>query len=173
MLCEYGGDYKFTHCTFNNNWPSSSQLAVSVSNYYKGATPEVKDLTQATFNNCIIYGSYSNELNLVKKLGAKFEYQFNNCLLKFDNTSSVYKNDPLFQFTTDNQHYNNILLSNAEVKNEPKFFKIDENKFNIDETSAAFAKGNASYLIPTDIIGNTRTLPPDLGAYQNKPFPKQ
>jgi hypothetical protein len=58
------------------------------------------------------------------------------------------------------------------VKNDPKFFKITENKFNIDETSAAFAKGNAAYLIPSDIIGNTRTLPPDLGAYQNKPFPK-
>jgi hypothetical protein len=27
-------------------------------------------------------------------------------------------------------------------------------------------------LIPLDILGNTRTLPPDLGAYQNKPFPK-
>jgi hypothetical protein len=172
LQCEYGGDYKFTHCTFNNNWPSSSQLAVSVSNYFKGATPEVKDLAAATFNNCIIYGSYSNELNLVKKLGAKFEYQFNNCLFKFDNTSSVYKNDPLFQFTTDPLHYTNIILSNTEVKNDPKFFNIAENKFNIDETSAAFAKGNASYLIPTDIIGNTRTSPPDLGAYQNKPFPK-
>lgn len=172
LLCEYGGDYKFTHCTFNNNWPSSSQLAVSVSNYYKGATPEVKDLTAATFNNCIIYGSYSSELSLINKLGSKFEYQFNNCLLKFDNTSSVYKNDPLFQFTTDPVHYNNILLSNAEVKNDPKFFKIAENKFNIDENSAAFAKGNAAYLIPSDIIGNTRTLPPDLGAYQSKTFPK-
>jgi hypothetical protein len=46
------------------------------------------------------------------------------------------------------------------------------NRLNIDETSGAFAKGNSAYLIPLDILGNTRTTPPDLGAYQNKPFPK-
>jgi len=172
LFCEYGGDYKFTHCTFNNNWPSSSQFSVKVNNYFNGAIPEVKNLTAATFNNCIIYGSYSNELKLDKKTGATFAYQFNNCLLKFDNTSNNYTNDPLYQFNTDPAHYNNILLSNTLVKNDPKFFKIAENKLNIDNTSAAFAKGNPTYLIPLDILGTTRTLPPDLGAYQNKPFPK-
>lgn len=167
LKCEYGGDYKFTHCTFNNNWPSSSQVAVSVNNYYVGAVPEVKNLTAATFNNCIIYGSYSNELILNKKTGATFEYQFNNCLIKFDNTSNQYSSDPLYQFTTDPSHYNAIIQNK-----DPKFFKITQNKLNIDETSAAFAKGNATYLVPLDILENTRTLPPDLGAYQNKTFPK-
>lgn len=162
LACTYGGNYKFTHCTFNNNWNSSSQTAVLVSNYSPGATPQVKDLTAATFNNCIIYGSYSNELTLNKKTGAAFEYQFNNCLIKF-NTSS----DPLYQFTTDPTHYNGI------VQNlNPKFFNPNINNFTIDNTSAAFAKGNATYLVPLDILGNTRTLPPDLGAYQSKPFPK-
>lgn len=161
LACTYGGNYKFTHCTFNNNWNSSSQTAVLVSNYSPGATPEVKDLTAATFNNCIIYGSYSNELTLNKKTGAAFEYQFNNCLIKF-NTSS----DPLYQFTTDPTHYNGIINLN------PKFFNPNINNFTIDNTSAAFAKGNATYLVPLDILGNTRTLPPDLGAYQSKPFPK-
>jgi len=167
LKCEYGGDYKFTHSTFNNNWPSSSQVAVSVNNYYVGAVPEVKNLTAATFNNCIIYGSYSNELILNKKTGATFEYQFNNCLIKFDNTSNQYSSHPEYQFNTDPTHYNAIIQNK-----DPKFFKIAENKLNIDDTSAAFTKGNASYLVPLDIQGNTRTLPPDLGAYQNKPFPK-
>ena len=172
LFCEYGGDYKFTHCTFNNNWPSSSQVAVYVNNYFNGATPEVKDLKAATFNNCIIYGSYSNEMILKKKTGAAFVYQFNNCLIKFENTSNDFTNDPDYQFATDPVHYNNILLSNTVVKNDPKFFKVAENKLNIDNTSAAFSKGNATYLVPLDVIGNTRTLPPDLGAYQNKTFPK-
>lgn len=167
LACTYGGEYKFTHCTFNNNWPSSSQVAVLINNYFTGAIPEVKNLTAATFNNCIIYGSYSNELILNKKIGATFEYQFNNCLLKFDNTSNKYTNDPLYQFSTDPAHYNAIIQNK-----DPKFFNISLNKLNIDETSAAFAKGNSIYLIPLDVIGNTRTLPPDLGAYQNKPFPK-
>ena len=167
LACTYGGDYKFTHSTFNNNWSSSSQVSVLVNNYYTGAIPEVKNLTAATFNNCIIYGSYSNELNLSKKAGATFEYQFNNCLIKFDNTSNQYSNDPLYQFTTDPTHYNAIIQNK-----DPKFLKVAKNKLNIDETSAAFAKGNATYLVPLDILGSTRTLPPDLGAYQNKPFPK-
>jgi hypothetical protein len=167
LACSYGGNYKFTHCTFNNNWNSSEQVAVFVSNYITGAVPEVKDLTAATFNNCIIYGSYSTEMILNKKTGAAFQYQFNNCLLKFDNVSNQFTTNPDYQFGTDTAHYNAIILNK-----DPKFFKVALNKFNIDDTSAAFAKGNSAYLIPLDILGNTRTLPPDLGAYQNKPFPK-
>jgi hypothetical protein len=167
LACSYGGNYTFTHCTFNNNWNSSQQVAVSVSNYILGAVPEVKDLTAATFNNCIIYGSYSNEMILNKKTGVDFEYQFNNCLLKFDNVSNQFTTNPDYQFETDAAHYSAILLNK-----DPKFLKVSQNKFNIDDTSSAFAKGNSAYLIPLDILGNTRTLPPDLGAYQSKPFPK-
>ncbi|HEY6142681.1 MAG TPA: hypothetical protein VIV55_04525 [Flavobacterium sp.] len=167
LACIYGGNYKFTHCTFNNNWSSPEQLALYVSNYSAGATPEVKDLTAATFNNCIIYGSYSNEMILNKKTGAAFEYQFNNCLIKFNNTSNQYTNHPEYQFDNDPTHYNAIIRNQ-----DPKFFNPNINNFNIDANSSAVAKGNTSYLIPLDILGNTRTTPPDLGAYQNKPFPK-
>ena len=167
LACTYGGNYSFTHSTFNNNWNSSQQVAVLVSNYILGAIPEAKDLTAATFNNCIIYGSYPNEMTLTKKIGATFEYQFNNCLIKFDTVSNQFATNPDYQFNTDTAHYNAILLNK-----DPKFFNISQNKFNIDETSGAFAKGNSAYLIPLDIIGNTRTLPPDLGAFQNKAFPK-
>lgn len=167
LACTYGGNYSFTHSTFNNNWNSSQQVAVLVSNYVLGAIPEVKDLTAATFNNCIIYGSYSNELILNKKTGATFNYHFNNCLIKFDNVSNPFTTDPDYQFTVDTAHYNEIILN----KN-PKFFNIPKNKLNIDDTSAAVAKGNSAYLIPFDIRGNLRVLPPDLGAYQNKAFPK-
>ncbi len=167
LACTYGGNYTFTHSTFNNNWNSSQQVAVAISNYVAGAIPEVKDLAAATFNNCIIYGSYSNEMTLNKKTGAAFKYQFNNCLIKFDNTSNKFATNPDYQFTTDPAHYNEIILNK-----DPKFFKIAQNKLNIDATSAAFAKGNSAYLIPLDILGINRTTPPDLGAYQNKPFPK-
>ena len=168
LACTYGGNYTFSHCTFNNNWNSSQQVAVVVSNYILGAVPEAKDLTKASFNNCIIYGSYANEMILNKKTAAAFEYQFNNCLLKFDNTSNQFSSNPDYQFEKDPIHYNAILLNK-----EPKFLKVSQNKFNIDATSAAFAKGNSAFLIPLDILGNTRTLPPDLGAYQSKVFLKK
>ncbi|AWG23618.1 hypothetical protein FFWV33_10035 [Flavobacterium faecale] len=164
LACTYGGDYKFTHCTFNNNWNGNSPTSVLVNNFELGATPEVKNLTQATFNNCIIYGSYSNHLSLSKKDAATFNYSFNNCLIKYFGSST----NALYQFTTDSAHYTNIILNQ-----DPAFYKTSLNNFNIDATSAAFAKGNSSYLIPTDITGATRSLPPDLGAYQTKEFPKK
>ncbi|OXE98020.1 hypothetical protein BC749_10514 [Flavobacterium araucananum] len=163
LSCVYGGNYIFTHCTFNNNWQSSAQYAVNLSNSLAGATPETNPLTQATFNNCIIYGSGSNEFNLNKNANAAFVYQLNNCLLKFSSSSS----NPDYQFKTDVVHYNQIILNE-----NPKFFNVNLNKFNIDNTSPAFAKGNQAYTIPLDIIGKTRTSPPDLGAYQSAAFPK-
>ncbi|WP_433832433.1 hypothetical protein [Flavobacterium anhuiense] len=163
LSCIYGGNYKFTHCTFNNNWSGSSPFAVNLSNSLAGASPETNPLTQATFNNCIIYGSATNEFNLDKNTKAPFVYQLNNCLLKFSSTTT----DPNYQFKTDTAHYTNIILNE-----NPKFYNVSQNKFNIDKTSAAFAKGNQAYIIPTDILGIMRTSPPDLGAYQSKDFPK-
>ena len=162
LACTYGGNYQFTHCTFYNNWSSPEQVAVYLSNYNLGATPENKDLTAATFNNCIIYGSYSNELLFRKKTGTAFTYQFNNCLIKSNKTK-----DSDYQFDSDPIHYNAIILNK-----DPKFLNPNINNFNLDNTSSAFAKGNSANTIPVDIVGITRTLPPDLGAYQNNPFPK-
>jgi hypothetical protein len=163
LSCVYGGNYLFTHCTFNNNWSNSPQFAVNLSNNLAGATPETNPLTQATFNNCIIYGSNTNEFNLSKNTNAAFVYQLNNCLLKFSSSST----NPDYQFKTDAVHYNQIILNE-----NPKFYDASNNKFNIDNTSSAFAKGNQDYIIPLDIIGATRTSPPDLGAYQSAVFPK-
>ncbi|MFC3335932.1 hypothetical protein [Flavobacterium palustre] len=163
LACTYGGNYEFTHCTFNNNWSNASQLTLAINNYKSGANPEAKDLTKATFNNCIIYGAYSNEFSLNKNNAALFEYQFNNCLLKTDANST----NPLYNFTADATHYNKIILNQ-----NPHFFDVAKNKLNIDNTSAAFAKGNPAYLIPLDINGKSRTSPPDLGAYQSIAFPK-
>jgi hypothetical protein len=168
LFCSYGGNYAFTHCTFNNNWSGSEQFAVLLTNYLKGAVPEISDLSKATFNNCIIYGSANTELFFVKKTGALFEYQFNNCLVKFDNNNNQFTNNPDYLFNSDPTHYNSIFLNV-----DPKFFKPNQNKLNIDNTSGAFAKGNPAYSIPLDILGNTRTTPPDLGAYQSKEFPKK
>jgi hypothetical protein len=105
---------------------------------------------------------------LNKKATSVFNYQFNHCLLKFNNSSNSFTIDPLYQFETDATHYSGIILNK-----DPKFFKVNQNQLNIDNTSAAFAKGNSSYLIPLDILGTSRTLPPDLGAYQSKAFPKK
>jgi hypothetical protein len=163
LSCVYGGNYRFTHCTFNNNWQSNTPYTLNLSNSSTTLTPSTNALTQATFNNCIIYGSNTNTLNLTRSASAAFVYQFNNCLLKYNSATT----DPAYQFKNDPEHYNQIILNES-----PRFYNISQNKFNIDPTSAAFAKGNPTYTIMFDIQGKSRTTPPDLGAYQTAPFPK-
>ena len=123
------------------------------------------DLVQATFRNCIVYGSNNVELSLNKDTSAGFATSFENCLIKFNDFGTGIANNALYDFIRNEQ------LGNIKNK-DPKFFKLYQNKLNIDETSAAFQKGNATYRIPNDISGNIRTTTPDLGAYQSAPFPK-
>jgi hypothetical protein len=164
LACTYGGIYNFTHCTFNNNWNSTSQVAVLVNNYILGANPGALSLV-ANFKNCIIYGSNNVELFLDKDETATFNTSFENCLIKFNDIDTGIEKDNLYNFIR------NEVSGNIKNK-DPKFFKQNQNKLNIDETSAAYQKGNKDYRIETDILGATRTATPDIGAYQSAPFTK-
>ncbi len=63
LACTYGGTYNFTHCTFNNDWNSSKQVAVLLSNYYETiSTLYISDLNAANFNNCNAIRQYWNSL---------------------------------------------------------------------------------------------------------------
>ncbi|MBF6609467.1 MAG: hypothetical protein ITG00_12180 [Flavobacterium sp.] len=167
LACTYGGTYNFTHSTFNNNWQSSRQLAVYISNYIEdvGALP----LHEATFNNCIIYGSNQVEMLLDKDPSQPFNYQFNSCLLKFNNTNNQFTNNPLYLFDSDPEHYNNIIRNQS-----PRFLNVAGNQLYIEnEPSGAFQQGNPIFVptAPTDITGLQRsTTAPDIGAYVARIF---
>ena len=170
LACTLGGNYNFRHCTFNNNWPSTKQVAVLVDNYFinNSNIPVAFDLTEATFSNCIIYGSNQVEMLLNKNSTKLFNYQFNNCLIKFQNDRLA--NDPLYDFSS--ARYSQCLIAKSGTPFNPKFLNVGKNKLNINNTSAAFEKGNPIYLVPKDILGFPRnTTVPDIGAYTNKPFP--
>lgn len=172
LSCSIGGDYDFKHCTFNNNWNSSKQLAVVVSNYLKlSDNTFIKgNLVKANFYNCIIFGINNIELYLDKSddAGVIFNTDFKNCLVKFRDYGTSLENNPMYQFLTATPNFDN------NIRNlDPKFFKPNQNKLNIDSNSAAFQAGSTSYLVPYDIVNNIRNLNlPDLGAYSNRPFPE-
>jgi hypothetical protein len=166
LACSFGGDYEFTHCTFNNNWPSSSQFAVTIDNYLvDGTTGDhvTQPLTQCDFRNCIIYGSNSRSFGLFRDTAAAFEYRFDHCFVRF--SSSELEGTPLYDF-------NNALGENRYpglIKNKnPKFWDVSKNKLNIDETSEAIGLADPTFaaLVPFDILNVPRTVP-DIGAYQN------
>lgn len=153
LACTLGGSYEFKHCTFNNNWSSSRQVALLLNNYYEdeNGDNEVFPLAQADFKNCIIYGSNTYELKLDPDTSEDFNYSFTKCLIKFGTST-----DTLYSWI-----YNNQEIRRSE---DPKFLDVQNNKLNIGDDSRARDFGD-NVGVPFDILGNPRTSPYDAGAY--------
>lgn len=155
VILSIGGSYDFNHCTFANYWNYSTRQTSSLvlNNYYEDIynTIQVRDLTKANFGNCIIYGNIEEEILLDRNTNGQFNFKFTHCLLKTAHdisdanfyTACLKNQDPLFENTS---------LAN---------FKL---KYN----SPAVDAGNDSValLVPYDIMGASRTINPDLGAYE-------
>ena len=170
-LAAVGGSYDFTHATINNNWSSTRQFAVSLSNYQENSDQSITPvpLTHADFKNSIIYSQ--NAIGLFLDIAPEnpevaFNTNFQHCLIKFRDAGTL---------LATNENYNFIrqeLFGNIKNR-DPKFFDLYTNQLNIDSSSGAFQKGNLLYLIGFDILGNARSTStaPDLGAYIAADFP--
>jgi hypothetical protein len=156
-----GGTYNFTHCTFNNNWQSTSQVAVLVSdNIKKDETIYLVANLNTTFKNSIIYGNNKVELFLDKK-GDNFVTAFDHCLIKFDDSGTALAGNALFNFIRNQE--------NGNIKNQdPKFKNINRNFMNVLNGSSAIDKAN--FIAGSkDILDNVRTSPSEIGAYEYLP----
>lgn len=155
VLLNIGGNYDFRHCTMGNYWShgTRSASAIVLNNYYEdvyGVT-QIRDLTNAYFGNCILYGANEDELLLDKYAsGGIFNFQFDHCLLKTSMSVSG------SGFTDCIRNIN------------PAF--ADSTVFNINSGSAAIDAGDATVTgtIMYDILGNPRIAgtAPDMGAYE-------
>ena len=169
LRCSFGGSYSFVHGTISNYWSNGfrSGAAVELSNFESGGLndPMAQDLTKAEFTNCIIDGNTSEELFLLSNEINDFTFSFANCLLKFRDTSGFFADNPFYDFE------NTTYYSEVHLNGDLNFKNTAENDFSIGLTSDAIGKGNetAAFLVPLDIMGNDRTLAPDIGAYQHLP----
>ncbi len=172
LYCNLGGTYSFKHCTFANYWSNSFRVfpTVLLDNYIEeGSIQLAEDLVQADFSNCIIDGSNSIEL-LVDQAPfnsqTALNYNFKNCLIKFDDFQNRFTNDPLYNFNDTNIFEANVFNEDAAFRN------TDLNDFRIGDTSGAVGIGNTATTleVPIDVLGITRTIPSDAGAYQNTIF---
>lgn len=167
LACTIGGSYEFTHCTFNNNWPSSKQVAVLVNNYYidpNNVQIPIK-LEKAVFTNCIIFGNNQNELAISKNTNAAFWTTpvFTRCQIKCNNTNNSLSTNTDYDFLND--------ASNIIKNGNPNFWNIESNKLNIGASSSAKGFGITTS-VTQDLVGTARIAPGiDLGAYQHIVFP--
>lgn len=158
IVCNIGGDYDFRHCSIGNYWAESSRQTPSLilNNYYEDVnkTIQIRDLTNAYFGNCIIYGNLENEIGIDENKNGLFNYTFDHCLLKVNS-----------DVNTSTTNFISI-LSNQD----PKFKNTAEYDLNLDASSAAKDVGDVTIgtSVPTDILGEDRLKDgkPDLGAYE-------
>ena len=166
-----GGKYNFTHCTIANYWDSSFREFPSVLlndfTQIDETSIAVNDLTEANFNNCIIYGNNNTEF-ILDQQGDAFNFKFTNCLLRFDN--STLEETGNYMFTDGNIYENNVFNEN------PDFEEPFENLMRIGEDSGANGIANIIFAnqVPFDLVNTSRNINPDVnpdaGAYESVVF---
>src|SRR5665213_432030 len=113
----YGGRCTFSQCSFGDYWNISARTTPSLllNNWYKvnDVTIIERELIEANFYNCIIYGDQTNEIGLDSSTvsGVHYNYLFSHCDMKTNiNTSSTSHfntnvfGDPLFANTANDLH---------------------------------------------------------------------
>jgi hypothetical protein len=159
-----GGNYQMDHCTLGNYWASSygerKTPALLINNWFQSASLQYipRDLSAATFNNCIIYGNLIGELSLSKIEGAQFNYLFNHCILKTDPE----------KVTTSGAEFVNCKI------NQDPLFENTENNYHLKENSPALSAGektivsnNLLYLrFDADNVDRFDGNNPDIGAWE-------
>lgn len=169
-----GGKYNFTHSTIANYWNNSFRQfpALLLNNFVldEENNATLADLTEANFNNCIIYGNENVEILLeeIEDDAIAYNFKFTNSLIRFKDTSDDFTG-PNYDFNDSNLYENNIF------NEAPDFKDADLNTLIIGAESAAINKGNTDFAsqVPLDILNVNRTTSPDIGAYQHITFPEE
>jgi hypothetical protein len=165
----YGGSYKFYHCTIANYWGqyiNRSGPALYLNNYYdykpEGSDIPIlvpRDLEEAYFGNCIVYGSRANEFEVDNiyqgnVVNAQMNYFFENSILGVEADFDL----------SDVTRFKNVLTDN------PKFIDPYLANYELDTLSPAKDVGllNIALQFPFDLnnISRLNDAGPDLGAFE-------
>ncbi|MEI8204277.1 MAG: hypothetical protein WCH34_14740 [Bacteroidota bacterium] len=148
-----GGIYDFRQCTFGNYYSGGVRQtpALYMNNYYKDnyGTITPYNLTMAYFGNCIVYGNNQDELGFDQVNGAQMNFKFDYCGIKTSlNTNDVTK------------------YISCIINADPAFILPGENNYQLTINSPMRDNGSPAILVPTDLLGKPRNVPPDRGCYQ-------
>ena len=151
LLVLEGGDFNFNHCNLLG-YGSSSSPAVGISNYFSNGftnTTTIASINEESLTNCILTGNLETELAIDTVLvsGVTVNFDFRNCLIK----SKTVQTDVFYQ---------SILWNN-----NPNFRDIPAFDYGFENNSILNGNGIISSVV-TDIFGNPRNNPPDIGAIE-------
>lgn len=156
-----GGDYTFTHCTLANyfSWNVRKGTALQIRNEQGGTA---YPLSAATFRNCILAGSGTDEINGGRSADEHiaFNYHFSHCLVH--STEEV--NDRIVNVIWRKDDNFSLMDSHAQAYD-----------FSLNEKSQAinWGKREDAHAYPTDRHGDSRLedTAPDAGCYEFSPAP--
>lgn len=157
-----GGSYRFYHCTVANYWGEymhRKATALLLNNYYVAddGSLQPRDLVEASFYNCIVYGSLSNELTVdniysSQQVNAQMNYLFSSCILRTN------------QDTTNTTYFIGTSVHN------PKFKDVTNFNFELDTLSPAKDAANVEiatlFSIDLNSYNRLTDTKPDIGAFE-------
>jgi len=151
LLVLEGGDFNFNHCNLLG-YGSSQNPAVGISNFYTNyqtATTNVGSINEGVLYNCVLTGNLATELAIdtIQMSGVNLNFDFKNCLIK----SETIQTDAFYQ---------NIFWNNNPLFTDPTIYD-----FSFSINSILHGNGITSPVV-TDILGNPRNNPPDIGAIE-------
>lgn len=151
LLVLEGGDFNFNHCDLLG-YGSSQNPAVGISNYftnYQTATTNVGSINEGVLYNCVLSGNLSTELAIdtIQLSGVNLNFDFKNCLIK----SEIVQTDAFYQ---------SILWNDNPLFTDPTIYD-----FSFSQSSILNGNGFTTS-VSTDIFGNARSNPPDIGAIE-------
>lgn len=152
FLGYHGGWYKFNHCTFSDfsyfsnrqdgHWGITNTMRDGL-----GKLLSSNDLT-LKIENSIIWGYQKDEVSTDKVDQSAWNTNFSYSNLKSLNSDNLLSGD------------------NITFNIDPTFTDYYEGDYTLDSSSTLLKNSNINSTLPVDILGNPRTIPGDLGAYQ-------
>jgi hypothetical protein len=147
-----GGDFNFNHCDLLG-YGSSTNPAVGISNYYtdySAGQTNVSSIDEGKLYNCVVTGNLTTEfaMDTIQMSGVVLNFDFKNTLLR---SEEVY---------TDSFYDASVIWNGNALFTNPSEFD-----FTFGSNSVLQGTGVNTSVV-TDILGNPRNNPPDIGAIE-------
>ncbi len=147
-----GGDFNFNHCDLLG-YGSSTNPAVGISNYYTDYTAgqtNVSSINEGKLYNCVVTGNLTTEfaMDTIQMSGVVLNFDFKNTLIRSE------------QVYTDSFYDASVIWNGNALFTNPTEFD-----FTFGANSDLQGTGVSTSVV-TDILGNPRNNPPDIGAIE-------